>query len=250
MPVISYHFIVLWFLYFSATAFMGWIAESAYRSVAEHRAVNSGFLSGPFIPIYGFGAPAIAVLSRVIPRESVVIYWACLALTPSFVEFMTSWLFERLFGLRLWDYSKEPFNFKGRICLLYSSFWIALTVMSVLWLEPFLLGAISSIGDHARYYLAGALSMYFLIDTVHSSSAIMYFKLFLATLRELAARGGSFLPSLTSGNGRLPHEIRRVLKPLKAFPHLVRELKPTIPVIPEWIAAKMESIIGDRNFRK
>jgi len=245
-----YDVIVFWFLYFSIAAFIGWMVESGYRSVRERRLINSGFLSGPFIPIYGFGALAIAALSRAIPGDSVVLYWASLALSPSVVEFMTSWLFERLFGLRLWDYSKEPLNLKGRICLLYSSFWIALTALTVLWLEPFVLGMIGSFSDRARYYFSGALSMYFLIDVVQSSSAMIYFKRFLADLRELAARGGSFLPSFNNVNGRLPHEIRRLLKPLKAFPHLVRELNPTIGTIPEWITARMVSIIGGRHFRK
>ncbi len=248
MPL--HDFIVLWFLYFSLAAFLGWIAESVYRSVVDRRIVSSGFLTGPFIPIYGFGALAIALLAHFVPREPAALHWAILVITPSIVEYASSWLLERLFGLRLWDYSNEPFNFRGRICLLYSSFWVALTLLTVFVLEPMALAGIASLELGFRYYLAGALSMYFLIDTAHSSRAIMYFKAFLAEIRALAASGGSFRPSFSSSNERLPHEIKRLIKPLRAFPHLVRELKPTITTIPEWITEKLESLVGGRHFRK
>jgi uncharacterized membrane protein len=36
--------------------FVGWIIETVYRSYNEKKIVNAGFLSGPFLPIYGFGA--------------------------------------------------------------------------------------------------------------------------------------------------------------------------------------------------
>jgi hypothetical protein len=43
---------------------------------------------------------------------------------------------------------------------------------------------------------------------------------------------------------KLPPEIRRILKPLKAFFQLARELKPTLNAIPKSIRARLESIIG------
>ena len=41
-------------LTFSFYAFAGWIMETLYRSIQQRRVVNPGFLSGPFLPIYGF----------------------------------------------------------------------------------------------------------------------------------------------------------------------------------------------------
>jgi uncharacterized membrane protein len=58
-----------YFLYFGVMAFTGWIIEVIYRSVHEKRFVNAGFLSGPFVPIYGFGAVIITALSRMILRR-------------------------------------------------------------------------------------------------------------------------------------------------------------------------------------
>ena len=44
---------LIWFMVYS---FMGWIYESTLRSITHKRLYNSGFLNGPYIPIYGCGA--------------------------------------------------------------------------------------------------------------------------------------------------------------------------------------------------
>ena len=45
-----------WVLFFFLYSFLGWIWESSFVSIREHRWVNRGFLHGPLLPIYGFGA--------------------------------------------------------------------------------------------------------------------------------------------------------------------------------------------------
>lgn len=243
--------LLTWFLYFSAASFLGWILESTYRSVQERRWVNSGFLSGPFVPIYGFGALFIALLARFLAHTHGVLFWTVLSLSPTAVEYVASYLMEKLFGLRLWDYHSQPFNIKGRVCLLFSFFWVLLTAFAVFYIEPFLLRKIAAIALLDRYFLSGALFMYFVMDTIGSSRSLINFKAFVADLKELAARGGAFLPTLDlGGRGRLPREIKRLIKPLKAFPLLTGELKPLIHAIPDWITTRLESIIGGRHFRK
>jgi len=242
--------IMNWFLYFSATSFIGWILESTYRSIRERRLVNSGFLTGPFVPLYGFGALAVALLARVLAHTHGILFWLILAISPTALEYWSSWLMEKIFGLRLWDYAAEPFNLNGRVCLQFSVFWIVLTALAVLIVEPFLLERIAAIGIYSRYFLSGALSMTFIIDAVVSSRAMSYFKAFIADLKLLVERGSAFRPSLDVGARRLPMEIKRLVKPLKAFPELTRELKPMINAIPDWITTKLESIVGGRHFRK
>lgn len=239
-----------WFLYFSATAFIGWMLESTYRSFAERRLVNSGFLSGPFVPIYGFGALSIALLARLLSAAHGSLYWAVLVVAPTVVEYLASFLLEKAFGLRLWDYRDQALNVRGRVCLLFSAFWAALTVAAVFWLEPLLLGIIEAAAGEIRYFAAGALFMYFVMDTIGSSRSLFNFADFVAELKELAARGGALLPNLELEAKKLPREIRRLLKPLRAFPLLGGQLHPLRPAIPDWIAARLEKLIGGRHFRK
>ncbi len=240
-----------WFLYFTATSFMGWIIESAYRSAIERRPVNSGFLSGPFVPIYGFGALAIAALARLLVHAHGSLYWAALVAAPTVLEYLASFFLEKAFGLRLWDYSNEAFNLRGRICLLYSFFWAALTALTVYLFEPFLIGRINAVEPYARYFLSGAFTMYFVMDTIGSSRALINFKAFVSELKEQIARSGSaLLPALETEARKLPREVRRLLKPLKAFPLLARHLNPLRKGIPDWITARLESMIGGRHFRR
>jgi predicted membrane protein len=35
----------------------------------------------------------------------------------STIEYLSSYVMEKLFNARWWDYSKKPFNINGRICL-------------------------------------------------------------------------------------------------------------------------------------
>lgn len=237
-----------WFLYFTATSFLGWMVESAYRSAVERRPVNSGFLSGPFVPIYGFGALAIAGLARLLAGAHGGVYWIALVAAPTVLEYAASYFLEKAFGLRLWDYRKEAFNLRGRVCLLYSGFWAVLTVLAVYLIQPFLVGKIGGVESHARYFLSGAFSMYFLMDTIGSSRALFNFKAFIADLKELIARGGSFIPSLEQEAKKLPREFRRLLKPLRAFPHLGGQLNQLRTGIPEWISARLEKVLGGRHF--
>jgi len=238
------------FLYFSVSSLLGWILETAFRSFKDHHWVNAGFLSGPFVPIYGFGALAIAGLSAFLRQESWFAYWTLVLLSPSLIEYAVSLLLEKLFGLRLWDYSAEPFNLKGRVCLSFSLVWGLLTALTVILYEPATTRLIASLSPTTRAFASGALAMYFAMDTVGSVKAIVNYKAFIADLKDLVARGGAFIPSFDGEPFRLPREIHRLLRTLKAFPRLVTELKPMLHAIPERIITRLESVIGGHHFHK
>jgi uncharacterized membrane protein len=103
---------ICWFFLYSA---IGWIYESILCSVSEKRWINRGFLNGPYCPIYGFGA----ILNILILDETrnIVILFYFGAVTACTLEYFTSWLLEKLFQARWWDYSGHRYNLNGRICL-------------------------------------------------------------------------------------------------------------------------------------
>lgn len=43
------------------------------------------------------------------------------------VEFLVGMLVNQKMHLGVWDYSKQQYNFKGQICLLYTNLWILLS---------------------------------------------------------------------------------------------------------------------------
>ena len=54
----------------------------------------------------------------------------------SLLEYVTATILEKLFHAKWWDYSNLPFNINGRICLLFSIFWGALTLLLNKFLNP------------------------------------------------------------------------------------------------------------------
>lgn len=109
----------VWFVLFS---FMGWIFETIYTTIHERKWQDRGFLFGPIIPIYGVGAVAIsAVLEFTQVHEMGPMTWYQVFLISFFgsmvLEYVTSWVLEKLFHAYWWDYHDMPFNINGRICL-------------------------------------------------------------------------------------------------------------------------------------
>ncbi len=104
-------------LLFFAYAFLGWCIEVTLKYFQFHRFINRGFLTGPWLPIYGSGAALITIaVNGLAPLESsvgttfVVSFILC-----GIVEYMTSFVLEKRFHARWWDYSQKPMNLHGRV---------------------------------------------------------------------------------------------------------------------------------------
>ncbi len=126
-----YHLLFVFFIY----AFLGWCAEVCYAATVSGRFVNRGFLNGPWCPVYGLGV--VIVLSCLEPLRGNLglLFCASVALTSG-LEWLTGFALEKLFGQRWWDYSKEPFNLSGYICLRFSLMWGFACVFVVKLLHP------------------------------------------------------------------------------------------------------------------
>ena len=104
-------------LLFFAYAFLGWCIEVTLKYFQFHRFINRGFLTGPWLPIYGSGAALITIAVKGFsPLESsigttfVISFILC-----GTIEYMTSFVLEKRFHARWWDYSQKPMNLHGRI---------------------------------------------------------------------------------------------------------------------------------------
>lgn len=88
------------------------------------------------------------------------------ALVCSVIEYTVSALLERLAGARFWDYSKFPFNIKGRVCLYGAALFGAGAVIVCRVAEPALLAAMQLIPSLALKVNALGCAAYIAIDTV------------------------------------------------------------------------------------
>lgn len=111
---------LLWiFLLYSV---LGWCAEVIFQATRRGKFINRGFLNGPVCPIYGVGVALIAAALTPLSDRLWALFLGGMALTSA-LEFLTGFLLEKLFDDKWWDYSKEPFNLMGYICLRFSLAW-------------------------------------------------------------------------------------------------------------------------------
>lgn len=103
------------YLLFWLFSFFGWIMEEFVFLICDKKIVNRGFLIGPYCPIYGFGG---TVMFFLLPYKNEPITCFILALVIcTIIEYFASFLMEKLFKVRWWDYSNNAFNINGRVCL-------------------------------------------------------------------------------------------------------------------------------------
>jgi len=102
-----------------AFSVLGWIWESIYCTIKERKWQNRGFLYGPLCPIYGFGSiVALFVYDLILLGTVPKLSWWMILLAGFFfsmiLEYPTSYILEKKFHARWWDYSDLPLNINGR----------------------------------------------------------------------------------------------------------------------------------------
>ncbi|MGE5389650.1 MAG: putative ABC transporter permease [Deltaproteobacteria bacterium] len=132
----------LFFIY----SFLGWCTEVIYAGASQGVFVNRGFLNGPLCPIYGCGVLTVLIILLPLRENLAILFIGSVALTSA-LELMTGFLMEKLFHQRWWDYSEEPFNIGGYICLRFSLLWGAACVLIVDVIHPLILRMMTVIPD-------------------------------------------------------------------------------------------------------
>lgn len=174
---------IQWLLIFFSYCFLGWVWESCYVSFKQRTWVNRGFLYGPWLPIYGFGAIIILFLTLPV-REYLPLIYLFGMLGATALEYVTGAVMERLFHMRYWDYSGHPLNVNGHICLSVSLAWGVFSMLLVRILHPPVEQLILSIPAQLADLLGLCLTVLFTIDTTWSVRAALDMKALMGKLTE------------------------------------------------------------------
>lgn len=178
-----YHALWVFFIY----AFLGWCTEVSYAATKTGKFVNRGFLNGPWCPIYGFGVVIVLAFLEPLKDNLFLLFLGSVVLTSA-LEWLTGFLLEKLFAQRWWDYSNEPFNLSGYICLRFSLAWGFACLFVVKLLHPTVLLFIRLIPHLVGLVLLGILMVVMAIDLAATVSAIAKLNRRLALIDELAGR--------------------------------------------------------------
>lgn len=132
-----------YFSLFIIYAFLGWLMEIIWTFINSKKIVNRGFLIGPYCPIYGVGCLLLITLLDKYKNDIVVLFIMSIIIC-SILEYITSYIMEKLFKARWWDYSNYKFNLNGRICARTMIPFGILGVLVVYFLNPFIIRNINT----------------------------------------------------------------------------------------------------------
>lgn len=161
-----------WLLSFYIYCFMGWVWESCYVSLENQKWVNRGFLKGPFLPIYGSGAIVVIISTLIVENELILVFIIGM-IAATILEYITGAMMEKVFHVRYWDYTKEPFNINGHICLTSSLAWGVFSVLLVRFVNPPIENLIKFIPEVISEVSAYVITIFITIDVVQSFNEAM-----------------------------------------------------------------------------
>ncbi len=170
-----------WILLFFVYCFLGWVWEVCYVSFMERKLTNRGFLYGPLLPIYGFGAVTILICTSQYSDNIVLLYFAGV-FYATLLELLVGMLMVSLFKVRYWDYSSKKIQYKGYICLSSSIAWGFFSILLVNYINVPIKNAIESMSYQLSYYLTLILMVLFTVDTTKSVQNAMDLRKLLETM--------------------------------------------------------------------
>lgn len=163
----------VYFLLFLAYSFIGWSIEVICKLIQYKKFINRGFLIGPYCPIYGTGAILITFLLKKYTDDPVTLFIMAILVCGT-LEYLTSYLMEKIYHARWWDYSQKKFNINGRVCL-NTIIPFGLLGMFIIYVSnPFLIGKIEKLSEITLNILFWALLILYLIDNIISGKVISY----------------------------------------------------------------------------
>lgn len=142
--------------------------ECAFCSYIQKKLVHDrGFLIGPYCPIYGWGGIAIYLLLSKYENDPITLF-VLAAVGASVLEYVTSYLMEKMFKARWWDYSEKRFNIEGRVCLVNSILFGILGIIFVYFINPFAVDLLHKIPHNILIVISIIIMVIYLADNILS----------------------------------------------------------------------------------
>ncbi len=204
--------LAIWFLLFMIYSFGGWVMEVCISLITHKKFINRGFLVGPICPIYGTGA---VIVSLVLNQTESILAIFCVSLVGSAVlEYIASFVMEKLFRVRWWDYSEKPININGRICMSSAiSFGIA-GIFIVEFITPFFYQLLDSLYSPVLLGIAALLALWLVFDIILSLWLILGVRVAVGTVeRDATDEISTRVQEILMDKGKLNRRL------VKAFPN-------------------------------
>lgn len=167
--------VVTYFLLFMIYSILGFLSEIIFCTIIDRKlTLNRGFLIGPYCPIYGTGALCMTLFLSKYDNDPVALF-VMSALVATILEYITSYIMERIFCARWWDYSNKKFHINGRVSLDNAILFGIAGIFVIFFLNPKLKHILSLLNSTVRLAIAIVLFIIFIVDL--SCSTTIIFKL-------------------------------------------------------------------------
>lgn len=250
----TYMYFIKLLMYFIVYSFLGWVLESVVKTVAQRKFVNSGFLYGPFCPIYGFGAIIMLIFLDGF-KENIIILFTIAFFVLSIWEYIVGWLLEKIFKTKYWDYSENRFNIKGRVCLMNSLFWGFLGVVFINYIHPFITSKIEMIPEQILVFTTIIISIAMIVDLIISAVKVVNIQIKLNTINEISNTIKEKLEELKTIKDKSIHEnIQQIIEDLKYRQTSIKRkllkqtnrLKKAFPTMKSEAIEKINELLGQK----
>ena len=126
-------------------------------------------MTGCVLPLYGTGAVLCDIICNIFrdynSRYSILWTFLIAIVILSILEFITGFILDKFFHLKLWDYSKYKFNIKGYICIQYSLMWGFLFLIYYTFIYAHMIDiGTSLVSSNTSIFILGLFYGVFLID--------------------------------------------------------------------------------------
>ena len=146
---------------------LGYIYEVFYQRVIFKKWVNPGFLHGPYCLMSGIYSLIIIYLLNGYYNDPFVIF-VFGTIISCLIEYYVSYLFEKIFKCKFWDYSGYKYNINGRICINKNILDGFLSLIIIYVFNPLLNYVIRYIDMLYLKYICICLMFIILIDFIFS----------------------------------------------------------------------------------
>lgn len=107
--------------FFIIGSFLGWMLEVMFKIFTKNFKRLPGILNSPFCILYGFGTLICYIISAT--TQNLLLQFVLCFIFLTLIEYITYDLLNKIYNIKLWDYSHLRINAGGKISLKYSLIW-------------------------------------------------------------------------------------------------------------------------------
>ncbi len=241
--------LILAYLFFIGSV-LGWFMELFFRKFfsktnPDHKWINPGFCTGPYLPLYGTGLCVLyllASLEQYLPFESDVvnkiILFVLMAVMMTVIEFIAGFISLKVSKVRLWDYTEEKGNIMGIICPKFSLFWAILGGVYYFFIHPYIKESLAWLSRNLAFsFFIGLFFGVFIVDMCNSAQLLVKLKRF-AEENEVILRYENIKAQIKERNEKILN--RTAFKKRYQFIHPFATDKPLNEVLKEYVESLEE----------